>query len=453
MSKMDDEWSVETPPRQFTPKRQKTDPEMKIKLTYPQQKGREDHVLHVLFLQTIMSVNNVDLRVLNKRGEALKEAAVADLTKEEFYKNHFNSKIKITNNNNEKKGKIVVIHRIRGISTERTLKQEKKVLDFLKQHSMHLSQHDWQEDEWNTKVIGFFTTVIPKVMNTEYATKVVNNEFKSLKHYTKVPTFRLQNIPLRIGKINTRVYGLEVKTEDVKNMMTVIKSNVSPGNFVPFHMRSVNQEAFEKAVKYIISKSENTWSFQINFISEGTFFKIEEKIKQAIKSKHVIYDPIQKTIKVLTSKKSFDQSREKVREGLQQWCQELDPDDIRLFDTYPEVAYLTRDDFSKSNDSYTSHSITSILSFEIEEIEVRKFTEEITAPNTETTPSDLSEPVTSDKAKAEVEQLKEEVQNYRKELEKCTLKIEGIQVMLETIIEHVSKLSSGIPPTSPRRPE
>ena len=148
---------------------------------------------------------------------------------------------------------------------------------------------------------------------------------------------------------------------------------------------------------------------------------------------------MQKTITVLTSKKSFDQSREKFREGLQQWCQELDPDDIRLLDTYPEVAYLTRDDFSKSND--TSHSITSILSFEIKEIEVRKFTEEITAPNTETTQLDLSEPVTNNKAKAEVKQLKEEVQNYRKELEKCTLKIEGFQVMLETIIEHVSKLS------------
>jgi hypothetical protein len=55
---MDDEWSVETPPRRFTPKRQKTDPEVKIKLTYLQQGVREDHILHVLFLQTILSVNN-----------------------------------------------------------------------------------------------------------------------------------------------------------------------------------------------------------------------------------------------------------------------------------------------------------------------------------------------------------------------------------------------------------
>jgi hypothetical protein len=103
MSKMDNEWYVETPPRQFTPRRQKVDPEMTIKLTYPQQNGRDIHILHVLSLQTIMSVNNIDLIVLNKRGEALKEEAVADLTKEVFYQNHFNSKIKFSGNINVKK--------------------------------------------------------------------------------------------------------------------------------------------------------------------------------------------------------------------------------------------------------------------------------------------------------------------------------------------------------------
>ena len=40
-------------------------------------------MLHVLFLQAIMAVKTFDLRVLNKRGEALKEAAIADLTKQD----------------------------------------------------------------------------------------------------------------------------------------------------------------------------------------------------------------------------------------------------------------------------------------------------------------------------------------------------------------------------------
>jgi hypothetical protein len=112
---------------------------VKIKLNYPQQEGREDHILHVMFLQTILSINNVDLRLLNKRGEALKEAAVADPTPEAFYKNHFNAKVKLSGNYANKKGKIVVVYRIRGIVAEGVLKQERKVLEFLKHHSMHLT--------------------------------------------------------------------------------------------------------------------------------------------------------------------------------------------------------------------------------------------------------------------------------------------------------------------------
>jgi hypothetical protein len=111
MSKMDDEWYVETPPRRYTPKRQKTDPEVQIKLIYPQQDGRENHMLHVLYLQTIMLSNNVNIRVLNKREEAVKESEVADLTKAAFYQNHFNARIKeFGGPNKNQRGKVVVIH-------------------------------------------------------------------------------------------------------------------------------------------------------------------------------------------------------------------------------------------------------------------------------------------------------------------------------------------------------
>jgi hypothetical protein len=303
MSMMDDEWSVETPPRRFTPNSQKTDPEVKIKLTYPQQEGREDHILHVFFLQTILLVNNVNLRILNKRGNAQKETAVADLTPEVFYKNHLNAKVKLSGNYAKKKGEIVVVHRIRGIATEGVLKKERKVLDFLKHHSMHLTQHDWQEDERNTKIIGFFTTVLPKTMTKEYATNVVTNKLN-----IKIPLSQLQNIPLRTKEAQTRVYGLEVKAEDVSAMMAAIKSNISPGNFVSFHMRSANEVAFEKAASYVASKNANTWSFLINYVSEGSFFKLEHKVKQALLIDHIIYNPVNKTMKVLVAKKLFDQS-------------------------------------------------------------------------------------------------------------------------------------------------
>jgi hypothetical protein len=226
---------------------------------------------------------------------------------------------------------------------------------------------------------------------------------------------------------------LEVKAEDVCAMMAAIKSNISPGNFVPFHMRSANEVAFEKEASYVASKNANTWSFLINYVSKGSFFKLENKVKHALHIDHIIYDPVNKTMKVLIAKKLFDQSREIIRHSLQKWCQELDPDDTRHLHTLPEIAYLAQDDFSKSSNSYTSHSIASILSFEIEEIEVRKTNTTVTAPIIETTPSDLSDPAGQAPAITEVSRLKEEVKKYQQELEKCTIQMEKFRPCLRQL--------------------
>jgi hypothetical protein len=85
-----------------------------------------------------------------------------------------------------------VVHRIRGAATEGVLKQERKVVNFLKHHSMHSTQHDWQEDEWNTKIIAFLTAVLPKTMPNEYARKVVTNEIEKSKQGIKIPLFEFK---------------------------------------------------------------------------------------------------------------------------------------------------------------------------------------------------------------------------------------------------------------------
>ena len=120
----------------------------------------------------------------------------------------------------------------------------------------------------------------------------------------------------------------------------------------------------------------------------------------------------------------------------------VDVGDIDEFDTSPEVAYLARDDFSKSSSSYTSHSITSILSFEIEEIEVKKPTATITAPTTEKTPSDLSDPVAPASSTNKISCLKEEVKKYQYKLEKCFTQMTKFQEMLEIIMTQVEKIST-----------
>jgi hypothetical protein len=94
-----------------------------------------------------------------------------------------------------------------------------------------------------------------------------------------------------------------------------------------------------------------------------------------------------------------------------------------------------------------------ILIFEIEEIEIKQPPKVSTPMTIETTPSVLSDPVFNEKITAEVELLKAEVQHYRSKLKKYTLKIEGFQVMLKTIMKQVSKLNPTTTAPSPRRPD
>jgi hypothetical protein len=73
MSKLSDDQSDATPPRRYTPKREKIDPEVKVKITYQKNPNREDRMLHVLLMQAIIAAKEVDIKMVNKRGEALKE--------------------------------------------------------------------------------------------------------------------------------------------------------------------------------------------------------------------------------------------------------------------------------------------------------------------------------------------------------------------------------------------
>ena len=88
-------------------------------------------------------------------------------------------------------------------------------------------------------------------------------------------------------------------------MMAAIEANVKPGNFVPFHLRAANDIAFKKAVEYMNSKNETTWAFIVNYVSEGIYFKLEEQIKMLLNTEHTIFNPIDKSLKIIIPKNSL----------------------------------------------------------------------------------------------------------------------------------------------------
>ena len=145
--------------------------------------------------------------------------------------------------------------------------------------SILLNKHDWQEEEWDTRVIGFVTKVIPKCMPKENATKVITSIFQKNKANLRISSFRLQNISLKTDRTMTRGFGLDVRAENSSAITAAINANFTAGSFVPFNLRATNEMAFKKGIENVHFIINNKWSFIVHYVSEATFFKFENRIK------------------------------------------------------------------------------------------------------------------------------------------------------------------------------
>jgi hypothetical protein len=60
-------------------------------------------------------------------------------------------------------------------------------MDYLKHSNIGITKHNWQEEEWDLSVIGFFTHVLPSIMPVDYATKLVSKDLKRPVKLQTVP--------------------------------------------------------------------------------------------------------------------------------------------------------------------------------------------------------------------------------------------------------------------------
>jgi hypothetical protein len=161
------------------------------------------------------------------RSEVLKDSSLQALTDEHVYKNHFNIHIKETNDRNNKNTnqRSIIIHKVRGIDTIQSLKAEPKIMEYLRSNNIHISIHNWKEEEWDLKVLGFFTHLHPGKMTIEYFTKIVSNMIKSPKKYQSIPKFRIKPIIMRTStnptNLSVRTYAIEVKAQESREMMSI----------------------------------------------------------------------------------------------------------------------------------------------------------------------------------------------------------------------------------------
>jgi hypothetical protein len=112
---------------------------------------------------------------------------------------------------------------------------------------------------------------------------------------------------------------MEVKTQDIKDMIAILKENTNPGIFIPFQMKYINQESYNKALSHIAFKQDNNWVIKIKYMSDTAFFRLENMIKDTLNVEHVIHIPIRNECKILVSRQTFHSKRNELKENLAKW--------------------------------------------------------------------------------------------------------------------------------------
>jgi hypothetical protein len=129
----------------------------------------------------------------------------------------------------------------------------------------------------------------------------------------------------------------------------------------------LDKGAYNKAVSHMAFKQVNTWVIKIKYMSDTAFFRLENMIKEALQSDHVIHIPILNQFKILVLRQTFHSKRNDIKVNLAKWIQHLDSEDVRECGSLPEVTYIRKDDYSDDESSFFSNSIRTIMSFEYDD--------------------------------------------------------------------------------------
>jgi hypothetical protein len=378
----------------YVPKHCSDETEFLLKITYVQSNDATlVHNHHVTFLQFLTNQGGGNIKIYNKRNELLKPVAISALYEESVYKNHFDGHSSDKKIKGMQQKLTTVIQRVHSSFTLNQIKKMTGMMDFLRTNNIRIVEHQWSQDDWDTRMIGFFPSSAPDHHTKDEITKNINERMK--KWSVPMPKYRISVVPLHATikglRIRVFVFGIEVRSKDVRSAYTALADNISqPDDFIPFRMRQVNEEAFNNGVAMVAEYQQDLRTIVIDNVTTDAYFVMENKARQmekVITTRHISF---KQSMRITVHSKDFSKIREEIKGLMTGWIQELDPSDLRGCRNDPEVAHIFRDDISDDSDSRLSVGIQSLLSLDLSELTIFKTKKTAEKPAQEIPMSDIT---------------------------------------------------------------
>jgi hypothetical protein len=115
-------------------------------------------------------------------------------------------------------------------------------------------------------------------MNSDYAMKIVFQSIKSPKQHQKTPEFRLKStLIIKASASTSEPTTSKSFNKNSVAIMAILKQNIIAEEFIPFHKKYINKEAYDIALIYISSQQEKHMDYQATKHFRWIFLQIKKQ--------------------------------------------------------------------------------------------------------------------------------------------------------------------------------
>jgi hypothetical protein len=344
-------------------------------------------VLHYHFIAAVQDAFGDQIQVLDNNNRKVGKIDVIsfDIKSQKHSFKWYNNSAKkrsgfappVESTPNDRRTTKYVSHRIRTSLSMADIKSNERIKRLLIDHNFYVNFHRWDETEWDIAQLGFFFGLDPTFLNVDQATSKVTATLQAAiaakaSPRPKMPKFKLVFGSPKITAPNnrtarTKAYAIECPRALSKELIDMLKEAYkTTGSFIAYNMRQRNPEALHKLIRAQTQFIANNRVILLNHIGEGAIFYLDQHITAIPGVQGLLPTRNPGQYKVSVQEKDF----QRIRKYLQQNLSTLYKTHVTVdaqnsdgpFESPPEVAPISSDDYSDGEQSYMTVSINAAMS-------------------------------------------------------------------------------------------
>jgi hypothetical protein len=340
-------------------------------------------VLHLHWIQLVQEAFSSEIQVFNNKGAVMPKVDTMRWTLAQHSKIFtvhrpspgFGSPNKDQNRGKRTAPSVYIIHRVRTSLSFKSLKNEHRVVDFLKEHNIYMTEHCWTEDVWHTVQIGFIMGLDPSFYSSNQAHEKMTKAILARAPNAQIPKFAMifctPRVRMKSNEVRTKAYAIEVEKSNASTMTNLMKQVCKDTHeFTPFQMRDRHPEAFVRLICQQTHLLSELRTIVIANLGSQVMFYLHDRIAAVPGVRDIMPHPsvgIDGKYRIHVHKDDFKAVRANLMINIPDWYDQYVPPDAQFStDAYPgtpEVMPIPSDGYSSGEESYYAGSVASALSY------------------------------------------------------------------------------------------